>query len=242
MRLYRQEWDWSWDELNKRVVDEIAGLRSFGREGREHVPGAIEITIRVASGSVATVEQFAADPEFRAQIEAGLLNRLNRIPRHALPEIALGVVADNLDRIEVKEGTLAAPARLRLRPREGDDGSWPAVEYSLPAAQRLFAVGRGRWHGADDRLRNDVALPGEARFVSRRAAQLTRKGRYLEVATRDQGKHLTVEWNEEWARPARVAASGVLVGIGGSIHLDGIQASDRLTLEVLADDDAQEVS
>lgn len=234
MRLYRDEWEWSWDELNRRLVEEVAGLRSFGREGREQLPGTLEITIHVASGSVATVGQFVEDPEFTAQLRANLLNRLSRLPRHALPEIELCAAGAALDRIEIVEKAVCAPARLRLLASAGESSGWPAIDYELPSGQQQFTVGRGPWHGRDDRLHNDVQLPPEARFVSRRAAQLTRKGRFLEVVTRDQGKHLTVEWNDERIRPDRVAAAAVLVGIGGRIHLDGVVPSDRLALEVLA--------
>lgn len=242
MRLYGNEWEWSWDDLNKRVVETIVDLKSFGREGAEQLPGSLEITIRVASGSVATIDQFIGDPAFRAQIEASLLNRLSRTPRHALPQIEFDVVPATLDQVEVKEGAIRAPARLRLRPRKGESPGWLPVDYELPAGQQLFTVGRGQWHGSTDRLRNDVQLPSAARFVSRRAAQLSRKGRFLEVVTRDQGKHLTVEWNNERIRPDRVAAAGVLVGVGGIISLDGVLASDRLTLEVLGADVVAEAS
>jgi hypothetical protein len=79
-------------------------------------------------------------------------------------------------------------------------------------------MGRGRWHGDDEVLVNDVVVSENDLFVSRRAALLRRAGSGLEVEAHDQGDSLSVVSGGKSIRPSRVRRGAVPVHPGDVIQ------------------------
>ena len=230
----RKSWEWSWDDLVKRVADEVLERREYGPLGAEVLPSRIRLTLNVMPRHVATVDRFVRDPEFKTQVDALVLNRLDRTPHYGLPTIELEVVEAGENSIEVQEMPVLAPTVLRLQSNWSGEPGWQQQDYRLADGQSTFTLGRGRWHGPTDLVRNDVQLPAGALFVSRRAATLRRVGHLLQVSSRDQGRHLVVRWKGAEMRPDRAAMNTVEVGVGGTITFNGFEAGDSLMLELLS--------
>ena len=229
----RKAWEWSWDDLVKRAADEVLGRREYGPLGAEVLPGRMLLTFRVTPRHVATVDRFVRDPDFRSQVDALVLNGLDRTPHYGLPALDFEVLEAGENGIDIQEVAVRAPTLLRLLSNWSGDPGWQQRDYTLPEAQSTFTLGRGQWHGPTDLVRNDVQLPLAALFVSRRAATLKRLGCVLQVAARDQGRYLVVDWKGCEMRPDRAAMSTVEVGVGGTITFNGFEPGHSLVLELL---------
>ncbi len=232
--VLQRRWEWGRDDLRKRVVDELCRLAEYGSRGEEVLPPTLMIRFTVANGQPGTVQRFLEDPSFDREVENELLNRLTRSTPDTLPARSYIATAGTRDAMEVIESTAGLPTMIRLD-WETADGDRILDEYPLPAKQRSFAVGRGRWHGRSDGASNDVDIPEEARFVSRRAARIQRSGSRLRVRSLDQGEYLRVFRKDRYIRPARAASGAVEVEIGDHIEFnDG--KGQRLLLHILSNE------
>jgi hypothetical protein len=189
-------------DLVRRVVDGIADLRRHADRGIEVLPQEVEVHIGVAEGSVKVIERFVADPMFDREVEAGLRNRLVRMPQETMPVRHYQVQAAKRTKIEVKE---IEPRKYQLRIEGGDrDGT----SFVLPPGRRDLLIGRGPWHGDDQQVANDVIVSNEERRISRRAARLHRMGAAFELESVDQRESLTIRKADgDRLRPA-LSASG----------------------------------
>lgn len=173
------------DDLLRRVEDATWRLRTFGSRGAEEFPPAVRV--RVSARVPDPVRGWVEDPSFDRDLDARLLNRMVQASREALPLRSYEVEAADLDQVEVVPDAQAAVLVLRI---EGGDRDGEVV--ALPAGRREVRLGRGPWHGRDERVPNDVVLTAHQAFVSRAAAILYRSGACLEVVAREQGECLEV--------------------------------------------------
>ncbi|MGN6103803.1 MAG: hypothetical protein ACTHU0_01745 [Kofleriaceae bacterium] len=218
-----------WDDLIRRVVDEVARLKRFGARGELVFPMEVVVRIMVGEGSVATIQELVDRPELDREVGAALANRC---------DVAL-------DQLPHREYLVSAADRTTVSATEGAPRAWQIVvdggdrtgsTLTLPAGWSEVAFGRGEWHGADHHARNDLVVCEHTEFVSRRAGRLYRAGHVLEVASLDQGDQLCVKRaTGEAVRPSRTSRGRAPVRPGDAIELtDGRAGTVRLLVQRVA--------
>ncbi|HEY3358212.1 MAG TPA: FHA domain-containing protein [Polyangia bacterium] len=214
-----------WDDLVRRVADEVARLGRYGARGQVSFPPEVNVRITVAEGSLEVIRGFVGRPELDREVEAALANRCDCAPAD-LPLREYAVAAGAATAITVTEGAARAWELLI----EGGDLAGRSVR--LPPGQAEARFGRGEWHGPDQHVRNDLVVAQRTEYVSRRAGRLLRAGHVLEVEPLDQGDGLVVRRAAgEALRPARTASGRVPVRAGDVIELgDGHGRAVRLVL------------
>jgi hypothetical protein len=219
-----------WDDLIRRVVDEIAGLKRFGARGEVVFPMEVVVRITVGEGSVTTVQELVDRPELDREVGAMLANRCD-VAIDQLPRREYLVSAADRTSVTVAEG---APQAWQLVVEGGDR---TGAVLTLPTGWSEAAFGRGQWHGADHHARNDLVICEHTEFVSRRAGRLYRAGHLLEVVALDQGDQLIVKRaNGEAVRPARTARGRAAIRPGDTIELtDGREGIVRLRVQRVAE-------
>lgn len=215
-----------WDDLIRRVVDEVVRLERFGARGEVVFPMEVVVRITVGQGSLATVQDFVDRPELDREVGAALSNRCD-VAIDQLPRREYLVSAADRTTVSVAEG---APQAWRF---VLDGGDRTGATLELPAGWSEAAFGRGAWHGGDHHARNDLVLCEHTEFVSRRAGRLYRAGHLLEVASLDQGDQLIVRRaSGESLRPSRTARGRAAVRPGDTIELsDGRTGAVRLLVQ-----------
>lgn len=214
-----------WDDLIRRVVDELARLKRFGARGEVVFPMEVLVRITVGEGSVATIQEFVDRPELDRAVGAALANRCD-VTAEQLPRREYLVSAADRTAVSVVEG---APQAWQFVIEGGDRAG---TTLTLPAGWSEAAFGRGAWHGADQHARNDLTLCEATEYVSRRAGRLYRAGHLLEVTSLDQGDELIVQpASGQAVRPARTARGRAVVRPGDAIELtDGRGGVVRLLI------------
>jgi len=161
----------------RAAVDAVMGHRS--REGStEHFPEAIVVRYEVAGPGRAALLRWVERPDFARDLEERVVNRLARSGSDGLPALEFEVVESDADHCRAIEVARPVPTRLVL---ESSRFGW-GRDYTLPASQRVFLVGRGPWRGDSPTSgNNDIVLPEFASFVSRRAVELERHGSRLRL-------------------------------------------------------------
>lgn len=216
------------DSLARRVVDRIVQLRTRGKRGVIRLPDEVQVTIRVAGGSLQVVRSLIEDPDFDQEIAHRLENRLVDLPKTAHPLRLYIVEQGDVDEVMVSEVT--RPVELWLEVLDGDR---EGQVLRVPTSKRDLRVGRGRMHGANDMSEsNDIVVTFEDPFVSRRAARIRRLGRHIRLQALDQGDCLTVERpNGERIRPNRTIEGWTPVRPGDVVEFsDGAGQAIRLVL------------
>ncbi len=215
-----------WDDLIRRVVDELARLKRFGARGEVVFPMEVVVRITVGEGSLATVQELVDRPELDREVGAGLSNRCD-VAIEQLPRREYLVSAADRTNVSVAEG---APQVWQFVVEGGDRAG---STLKLPTGWSEAAFGRGEWHGGDQHARNDLVLCEHTEFVSRRAGRLYRAGHLLEVASLDQGDELIVKRaSGEAVRPSRTARGRAPVRPGDTIELtDGRTGTVRLLVQ-----------
>ncbi len=214
-----------WDDLVRRVTKEIASLARYGKQGRVAFPPDVCVRIEVGEGSVGLVRGFVEKPEFDREVGVGLINECD-CGESDLP---------------VREYIVDSAAKTSVRASEGSPKAWEIAIQDGDLAGRVLLVpagrsearfGRGQWHGADERVRNDLVVCETIEYVSRRAGRLIQSGHRLEVESLDQGDALLVRReNGEVIRPSRTAKGRVALSTGDLIELsDEKSAAIRLSL------------
>ncbi|HEU0037008.1 MAG TPA: hypothetical protein VFQ53_40635 [Kofleriaceae bacterium] len=219
-----------WDDLIRRVVDEIAKLKRYGARGEVAFPMDVTVRITVGEGSVDVVKGFIDKPELDREVGAALANRCD-VAVDQLPAREYVVSPADRTTITIVEG---APKLWQLAIVGGDfDGR----QHTMPASWSELAFGRGEWHGGERGARNDLVVCERTEFVSRRAGRLHRAGHIVEVVALDQGDLLLVHRaGGETVRPARTARGRVAMKAGDAIELsDGRGGSVRLVLSRVTD-------
>lgn len=207
-----------WDDLIRRVVDEVARLKRFGARGELVFPMEVVVRITIGEGSVATVQQLVDRPELDREIGAALANRCD-VAIDQLPHREYLVSAADRTTVSASEG---APRAWQI---VVDGGDRTGSTLALPAGWSELAFGRGEWHGADHHARNDLVVCEHTEFVSRRAGRLYRAGHVVEVASLDQGDQLCVKRTTgEAVRPSRTSRGRAAVRAGDAIELTGGRA------------------
>ena len=212
-----------WDDLIRRVVDEVFRLKRFGARGEVVFPIEVVVRITVGQGSVTTVQELVDRPELDREVGAALANRCD-VALDQLPRREYLVSPADRTTISVAEG---APRAWQLVV-EGGDCAGTMHRFAVGWSEAAF--GRGVWHGADQSARNDVIVCETTEFVSRRAGRLYRAGHLLEVTSLDQGDQMIVKRpTGEAVRPARTARGRAVVRPGDTIELtDGRTGTVRL--------------
>ena len=219
-----------WDDLIRRVVDPIVGLKRFGARGEVVFPVEVVVRITVGEGSVTTVQELVDRPELDREVGAALANRCD-VTIDQLPRREYVVSPADRTTVTVAEGT---PKAWQIVVEGGDRSG---ATLTLPAGWSEAAFGRGEWHGADQHARNDLVICEHTEFVSRRAGRLHRLGHLLEVASLDQADQLVVKRpTGEAIRPSRTARGRVAVRPGDEIELsDGRGGTVRLLVQRVAE-------
>ena len=215
-----------WDDLVRRIVDAVVGLRQYGPRGETAFPESIVVRVMVPEGTTAVVQGFIDRPELDREVVAAVANRCD-VGADAVP--AREYAIETAERIAVT-ATEGAAKTWRFTITGGDlDGK----TLALPVGWSELAFGRGPWHGADHGARNDLVVCDKTEFVSRRAGRLFRAGHLVEVTSLDQGDELVVRRaSGEAIRPARTARGRATLKAGDAIELgDGRDKTLRLTLE-----------
>jgi hypothetical protein len=194
-----------WDDLIRRVVDEIAALRRYGARGEVVLPPEVTVRITVGEGSVATVKELVDRPELDREVAAALANRCD-VPLEQLPHREYVVSAADRTSVTISE---AAPRAWQIAIAGGDrDGQ----ALALPERWSEVTFGRG--------AENDLVVCEKTQFVSRRAGRLVRAGHQIEVHALDQGDLLVVRRADgDTVRPARTARGCVAIRGGDAIEL-----------------------
>lgn len=215
-----------WDDLIRRVVDEVFRLKRFGARGETVFPMEVVVRITVGEGSLATVQGFVDRPELDREVSAALANRCD-VSIEQLPRREYLVSPADRTTVLVAEG---APQAWQLVV-EGGDRAGTTHRFAVGWSEAAF--GRGEWHGADQHARNDVVVCETTEFVSRRAGRLYRAGHLLEVTSLDQGDQLIVKRpTGEAIRPSRTARGRAAVRPGDAIELtDGRTGTVRLLVQ-----------
>jgi hypothetical protein len=209
------------DNLLQRVVDEVLGLRERGRMGADTLPPEVGVHLQVPPDRFDVVRSFVEDPFFDRDVEAELANRV-AAPIHQLPLRAY--VVETGEAVSITASGRAMNIVLRVFVEGGDRGGREEV---LPARLPAIRLGRGPWHGSDQREPNDLIVSDADSFVSRRAARMKRVGGGWEVAALDQGQCLVVlRADGSRVRPHNSPKGWVHVLPGEAIELnDGAQQS-----------------
>jgi hypothetical protein len=215
-----------WDDLVRRIVDAIAGVRQYGPRGEVVFPDDLAVRIAAPENATAVVQGFLERPELDREVVAAVANRCD-VPASEVP--AREYLVEVAERVSVT-ATAGAPKTLRL---VIDGGDLDGTTLPLPAGWSELAFGRGPWHGGDHGARNDLVVCDKTEYVSRRAGRLYRAGNQVEVAALDQADELIVRRaSGESVRPARTARGRALVKAGDAIELgDGRNNVVRLVLE-----------
>ncbi len=213
--------------LRQAVVKGVMVLRQRGQRGVDALPRAVQVRIRIGQGSEAVVRRIVDDPQFDADVEADLLNRLVGARAEALPVRNYDIQTDELTSVTVVESSNDAIAWLQI---EGGDRE--GERYPFEATEGCYLLGRGPWHGRDKLLANQMVVSDNDRFVSRRAALLRRAGSGLEIESRDQGDSLVVvRENGRRIRPTHVRERRVSLRPGDAIEFsDGGSQVVRMRL------------
>jgi len=215
-----------WDDLIRRVVDEVARLKRFGARGEVVFPMEVVVRITVGDGSLTTIQEFVDRPELDREVGVALSNRCD-VTLEQLPRRAYLVSAADRTTVSVAEG---APQAWQF---VVDGGDRTGATLRLAAGWSEAAFGRGEWHGGDQHARNDLVICEHTEFVSRRAGRLYRAGHLLEVAALDQGDLLIVKRaSGEAVRPSRTARGRAVVRPGDTIELtDGRSGTVRIVVQ-----------
>jgi len=194
-----------WDDVIRRVVDAIAGLKRYGARGEVVLPPEVTVRITVGEGSVATVKELVDRPELDREVGAALANRCD-VALEQLPQREYVVSAADRTTVTVSE---TAPRPWQVTIAGGDlDGQ----ALALPERWSEVTFGRG-----DD---NDLVVCHKTQFVSRRAGRLVRAGHVIEVHALDQGDLLVVRRADgDTVRPSRTARGCVAIKGGDAIEL-----------------------
>ncbi|MGE0546944.1 MAG: hypothetical protein AB7O24_04905 [Kofleriaceae bacterium] len=215
-----------WDDLVRAIEDAIFGVRRYGPRGELAFPDHVIVRITVVEQGATVMQGFVDRPELDREVAGRLANRCD-VPVEALP--AREYVLSVADRVSIvaNEG-IARAWRLLVQ-----GGDLEGATIPLPAIWSELAFGRGRWHGADHGVPNDLVVCERTEFVSRRAGKLYRAGHQLEVASLDQGDELVVRRaNGEVIRPARTARGRAVVKPDDTIELgDGRGGALRLLVQ-----------
>ncbi|MEQ1506111.1 MAG: hypothetical protein ABMB14_28015 [Myxococcota bacterium] len=204
------------DNLVRLVVDRVVALREYGKRGETALPPEVEVVVTVPTERVAVVRGFVDEPAFDREVEDELANRVVGVSRDLLPLRRYTVDSGDTTQVVAIGRADASVVRLTLF---GGDRDGAAV--AIPAGQRFVRLGRGAWHGPDQRERNDLVVSGGDAFVSRRAARLRRVGGGLEVESLDQGECLVVcRLDGARIRPHHTPGRWVVVRSGDSIELN----------------------
>lgn len=216
------------DNIVQLVVEQVVALRERGRQGAAVLPPEVTVTLTVPEDRAEVVRGFVDDPRFDRDVQDDLLNRLAIAPDQMPIRLyavrvgdAVGISATG------RSGNLVVKLSIIGGDRHGH-------VHLVPAHTRMLRMGRGPWHGADQRERNDIVLSDADAFVSRRAARLRRAGAGWEVETLDQGKWLVVV-RADGTRvfPHHVPVKWVSVRGGDQLELnDGEQNSIVVDLQV----------
>lgn len=203
--------------LRQQVVRGVLTLRQRGAKGADTLPRMVRVTVRVAEGSLEVVRRFLDDPTFDDEVAAELANRL------------VGASADALPVRLYDEPVRGTPTGVSVTEAGDEPWAWLEIEggdreskrVPLKASQVTYRLGRGPWHGEEGSVPNDVELPLEEDFVSRRAALLVRGGSAYLLEALDQQEHLTVVRGEgERIHPYRVRGGRVRLRHDDVIELD----------------------
>lgn len=215
-----------WDDLIRRVVDELAALKRYGARGEVAFPTDVSVRITVAEGSVAVVQGFVDRPELDREVGAALSNRCD-VPLDQLPLREYLVSSADRTTVTVGEGSPRAWQLLV------DGGDLSGRTLTLSSTWSEAAFGRGEWHGPDHGARNDLVVCEHTEFVSRRAGRLYRTGHLVEVAALDQGDLLVVRRARgETLRPTHTARGRAVLRAGDAIELiDGRSGIVRLIVQ-----------
>jgi hypothetical protein len=220
------------DNLVQLVVEQVASLRERGPRGQPTLPPEVLVTLSVPIERVAVVRGFVTDPQFDHDVDDELVNRLASVPVHAMPlriyEVYIG------ERLEVGAIGRAGSVVVRLSIAGGDR---EGQVHLVPARMRTLRVGRGPWHGADQRERNDLVVSDADPFVSRRAARLRRAGAAWEVEALDQGGSLVVvRADGTRVRPHNAPTRWVTLRAGDALEFND-NAQKAITVQIALDKD-----
>lgn len=219
-----------WDDLIRRVVDEVARHKRFGERGEVVFPVDVVVRITIGQGSIATIQEFVDRPDLDREVGAALANRCD-VPTSQLPRREYVVSPADRTTIAATEG---APKTWRFVVEGGDRNG---ATLTLPSGWSEAAFGRGEWHGGDQHARNDLVICEHTEFVSRRAGRIHRVGHLLEVESLDQGDLLSVKRpGGEAVRPSRTARGRAAVRSGDAIELsDGRGGSVQIVVNRVAE-------
>lgn len=215
-----------WDDLIRRTVKTIGSLAHRGARGRTVFPSDVTVRIAVPIGRLDVMRQFVSKPELDAEVAAGLVN-LTDCAVEDLPERDYVVEAADGTSVVASE---SKPKAWQVRIEGGDlDGS--IVE--LPTSRSELRFGRGRFHGADQSLPNDLVVCERTEFVSRRAGRIVPRGSTMEIESLDQGDAMMVRRTTgEAIRPARTAKGRVPIRTGDAVEIiDPRGSSIRLSFQ-----------
>jgi hypothetical protein len=219
-----------WDDLVRRVSKAIAETAQYGARGAVSFPPEVDVRIIVeAGGPLEVAREFLQRPAFDREVATQLENRCNCAA--ALLPLRNYEVKDG-PQLQVRAVARAAGSESRWVVRlEG--GDLDGQVFELPAGRPEVRFGRGPWHGGDRQVANDLILPDECAYVSRRAGRLVVSGHLLEIESLDQGDLLFVRRADgESLRPARAASGRASLREGDAIELsDGAEQAIRLCLQ-----------
>lgn len=200
------------DDLVRLVARAVATLAHRGARGRVEFPSEALVRVEVASGSVEVVRRMVAATGFDREVAASVANAVDCDPGD-VPERDYVVAAGERTRVVASEGE----ARIWRARIQGGDLDGHASE--LPSGREI-RFGRGRFHGQDDAVPNDLVVSERDEFVSRRAGALVLGPSRIDVTSLGQGDSLVVRRSSgESIRPARTAKGSASLGSGDAIEL-----------------------
>ena len=140
-----------WDDLIRRISEEVARLGRWAARGELEFPAAAIVTIEVAEDGLEVVRGFLARPELDREVEAALANRCD-CPPERLPTREYRLAAGDGSRVTAAGGA-PRPWQLVI---EGGDRAGQVLE--LPVSRAELCFGRGPWHGPEGQLPNDLVV------------------------------------------------------------------------------------
>ncbi len=216
-----------WDDLLRRTVKAVADTAHYGARGAVSFPPDVDVVISATPEKAQIAREFVQQAAFDRELGAQLVNRCDC----AAADLPLRSYA-------VEEGERFD---VRAVPRDGGAPTWQLrVEggdfdgQTLPLPARTeIRFGRGRWHGGDRQVTNDLIVSEACSYVSRRAGRLIPSGHVFEVESLDQGDLLFVcRAGGDTLRPSRSASGRAALRAGDIVELsDGGEHSIRLILE-----------
>jgi hypothetical protein len=218
------------DNLVRLVVDQVVGLREYGRHGEHALPPEVAVKLVAPTERLVVLRGFVEDLQFDREVEDELLNRLVGATRDALPLRLYTVEAGDEPAITATGRRTAVAVRLTIA---GGDRDGAAL--AVPPGQRFVRMGRGAFHGPDQQVRNELIVSNDDPFVSRRAGRLRRVGAALEVESLDQGECLVVcREDGTRIRPHNTPSRWVIVRSGDTIEFnDGADRKLSVGVEVI---------